>query len=308
MNIAVTGINGFVGHHLARVLAESGHQVLGIGRQTEPSAQIKDYISGYQDCDLTNSDDVANLPFDSIDAFINLAGLAAVGKSFAEPEAYMDINVKVLSVMCEQIRSIGLKNLRLVAISTGAVYGSSQPMPLTEESKVTPDSSPYAASKLAMEQVALEFRRHGQDIVIARPFNHIGPGQDTGFLLPDLFLKLKTSSGEIRVGNLETRRDYTDVRDVAQAYMALATTPQLNHDMYNVCSGRAVSGTELLEELKIACGKADIKAVIDKGLFRPSDAPELYGDNSRISAETGWKPSIPLPQTVRDFVKSSPQA
>lgn len=303
--ILVTGINGFVGHHLANELVAQGHEVIGAGREAQVTEGLEDVVKEYFCCDFTNSDEVSKLPLSHLSAIINLAGLAAVGPSFDNPALYMDVNVSVLSVVCEQIKTLGLKDLRVVAVSSGAVYSSSQPMPLSEVSQTDKTSSPYAASKLAMEEYANNFRSAGYDCVVARPFNHIGPGQLSGFLLPDLYENIEASiDGVIKVGNLQTKRDYTDVRDVARAYIALATNDKLGSPIYNVCSGQAISGEELLQALEKARDRTDLKVVVDDKLFRPSDSPVLYGDNSRLREETGWSPAIPFEQTVTDFVAS----
>lgn len=305
--VLVTGVNGFVGHHLASELHENGFEVIGAGHEHSLASDLRDIVSDYLICDLTDYQSVSKLPLEDINAVINLAGLAAVGKSFDEPELYMRVNVSVLSTLCERIKEIGRNDLRVLAISSGALYASGQPMPLSEESLTDSTTSPYAASKLAMEKAALDFRDEGLDCVVVRPFNHIGPGQMEGFLLPDLYAKLKSSgdTDEIRVGNLETKRDYTDVRDVARAYIGLSTKASLEHGIYNVCSGRPVSGEEILAILKEVCGRTAVKAVVDKSQFRPSDAPVIYGDNSRLKAEIGWQPLIPLGQTIKDFVNEN---
>lgn len=304
--ILITGINGFVGRHLAQELVAQGWNVIGLGHGPEPAPKVDKFISKYIDCDLTNQKAVSKLPLNEVQAVINLAGMAAVGQSFDEPDLYMKVNVGVLTTLCERIKQLGRKDLRILAISTGAVYAPNQSMPLTENSLVSSASSPYAASKVAMEAVGQSFRAEGYDCVIARPFNHIGPGQAQGFLLPDLYEKIRSVKGsKIRVGNLQTQRDYTDVRDIARAYMALATKDRLEHAIYNVCSGKPVPGTTLFEKLKIACNRIDLRTVEDENLFRPSDSPILYGDNSRIYRETGWQPTIPLEQTIRDFVAAA---
>lgn len=303
--ILITGINGFVGQHLAHEFNAQSYDVIGVGRESAPVPELYGLVKEYVPCDMTKPDDVSKIPFKRLKAVINLAGLAAVGKSFDDPDLYMDVNVSVLSVMCEQIKTLELKNLRVVAVSSGAVYAPDQPMPLIEESLTDKTSSPYVASKLAMEDYAKKFKNDGYECVIARPFNHIGPGQLGGFLLTDLYDKLQSSpDGVLRVGNLKTQRDYTDVRDVAKAYVALATSKKLTYDTYNVCTGRAISGERMLKTMAKACGKKDIKVEVDDKLFRSSDSPILYGDNSRLQKDTGWTPVIPFEQTVADFVVS----
>lgn len=304
-NIMVAGVNGFVGKHLVRELVANGYGVIGVGRNMKAAPSIKDILSDYIICDMTNEDEVSKLRLDGVQAIINLAGLAAVGKSFDEPKIYLSVNVSVFTTIAKHIENLGRNNLRVVAVSTGAVYDPGQPLPLTESSKTDPTSSPYAASKIAMEAAVMSFRTKGFDFLVARPFNHIGPGQGPGFLLPDLYNKIKSSDGDqFKVGNLETERDYTDVRDVVRAYIALAVAENLRHDTYNVCSGKPTAGTTILQMLKSACGKPDVKTVLDESLFRPSEQQVLYGDNSRITEETGWRPTIHLEQTIKDFVES----
>jgi len=304
--ILVTGINGFVGGHLAKELHGQGWNVVGIGQESAPASGVKNFLTDYASCDLTDYAAVAKLPLDDVKAIINLAGLAAVGRSFDQPDLYMKVNVDVLATLCRRVQELDRKDLRIIAISSGALYASGQPLPLTENSLTDGTTSPYAASKLAMEETARQYAADGFDCVIARPFNHIGPRQAEGFLLPDLYAKITSAKGsEIKVGNLETRRDYTDVRDVARAYAALATKDVLKHAIYNVCSGHAVSGSTILSKLKDVCKRPDLQTKVDASLFRPSDAPIIYGDNSRLRAETGWQPSIPLEQTIQDFVKTA---
>lgn len=305
--IFVTGVNGFVGSHLVDALVAEKYEVIGVGREKNINPELADRVKKYYQCDLSNYEDVVNLPMRNARAIINLAGLAAVGPSYDNPELYMRINTAVLDTVCRAVIEQQASNVRIISISSGAVYSSQQPLPLSEESKLAPESSPYAASKIAMEELSLKYRESGLDCVVARPFNHIGPGQMPGFILPDLFKDisaLETQSDTLKVGNLTTKRDYTDVRDVAKAYTNLVSAEKLNHGVYNVCTGRSLSGEYILEKLKEELQLPELAHEVDETRFRPSDAPDLYGDNSRLSADTGWEPSIPIEQTIRDFIRS----
>ena len=307
--ILVTGINGFVGKHLAREIASRGIPILGLGHhEGKADSEIASLIAGYHQCDVTDPAQVKKLPLDKVSSVINLAGLANVGASFDKADLYMEVNVKVLSVLGQALLEANL-GARMVAISTGAVYDPRQPMPLTEESETISQGSPYALSKLAMEDAARTLRGKGLDCVVARPFNHIGPGQGLGFLIPDLASKLASADKKdpaITAGNLKTIRDYSDVRDIARAYADLATAQKLNHDLYNVCSGSGQSGEDIVRELcqalGIDFGKLEIK--VDQSLIRPSDPAKIVGDNSRLQKDTGWKPDCELSATVRDIVRS----
>lgn len=302
MEILVTGINGFVGHHLAHELKKQGHTVCGVGTDAELSPDLEAVVEDYfGNCDLTQPTDVAKLPLGSLDAVINLAGLAQVGASFGQAETYMRVNVDIHTVLAEHLLKIGKTSTRIVAISTGAVYDSDQPMPLHEASRLATKTSPYAQSKIAMEAALGEYREQGLDIIIARPFNHIGPGQREGFLVPDLTHQV-LSSTIMKIGNLKTERDYTDVRDVARAYVLLATIPKLTHTLYNICSGHSVSGQTILDTIVTVAGKRDLAIEIDKARIRPNDPAKIVGDNHRIMSDTSWRPTIPLEQTIQDYI------
>ena len=193
---------------------------------------------------------------------------------------------------------------RIVAISTGAVYGRSDG-PVTEDSELKP-GSPYAESKLEAEAIVLGYRQRGfADAINVRPFNHIGPNQGKGFAIPDFGYQIVDPlAEEIRVGNLDSERDFTDVRDVVRAYRLLIEEAELKHDVYNVCSGRSRRIGDLLElELK-AAGREDLPVVQDDSLGRPNDEDIIVGSRDRITEETSWAPQIPIEQTIQDFMDS----
>jgi GDP-4-dehydro-6-deoxy-D-mannose reductase len=300
--IIITGVSGFVGRHLAKELFDQGNEVIGAGLDPNFDEKLRPYVQTYVgECDLTNPESVAKLPLETADAVINLAGLAQVGSSFGKEELYMRINVGVHTGLLDRLKEIGKTSTRVVAISTGAVYDNNQPMPISESSLLIKEGSPYALSKVAMEKAVKEYEEGGMNIVIARPFNHIGPGQLGGFLLPDL-ADQALHKEKITVGNLNTERDYTDVRDVVKAYALLATQEVLNHDLYNICSGKSVSGEEILKNVLKECGKESLPVEIDQTRIRPNDPLRIVGDSSLLQQDTGWEPKIPIEQTISDFV------
>ncbi len=269
--IIVTGINGFVGKHLVAELKLRGCTVIGVSREAQTHPSISNSVDEYYACDLINPEEVSKLPLSDIDGVINL-------------------------------------KTRILAISTGAVYSPNQPLPLSEPSKIITNGSPYALSKIAMEEEATRLRANGLNCVIARPFNHIGPGQELGFLVPDLYKKMITaleSGGAVKVGNLSTKRDYTDVRDVVRAYADLILLKDLEYEIYNVCSGNSISGETIFDLLAKNIGdQKNIKAEVDQQFIRSNDPKDLYGDNTNLRNQTNWTPSIPLEQTIKDFVDS----
>jgi len=309
-HVLVTGINGFVGKHLAKILNEHGCQVSGVIYNGTVTEDLKQVLNQTLSCDLSDKNQVNRLDLTPYDVIINLAGLAQMGMSFEKPELFMHINVSVLQNICDRL--LEQKHApRILAISSGAVYESHQSMPLKETSKLIQDGSPYSQSKIAMEDVATTYREKGlPECLVARPFNHVGPGQKEGFIVPDLYKKLLhaiQSNTPLRVGNLSTRRDYTDVRDVANAYMLLALTEKkaLSSPIYNVCSGVSHSGNEILSALEQQLpGSDQVTIKVDTSTARPNDPKELVGDNSLLRRDTAWVPKIPFEQTIKDFVQA----
>jgi GDP-4-dehydro-6-deoxy-D-mannose reductase len=304
--VLVTGVNGFVGKHVVHELQSRGYEIVGLGYDPEVHSQLEGTLEAYYVCDLTDKQSVAALNLTGFDGIISLAGLAKVGPSFSDPSLYNRVNVAVLEVLGDRLVELGL-NPRLLAISSGSVYDPAQLMPLTENSKTTGEGSPYAQSKLAMEDAAQRLRSKGLDCIVARPFNHIGPGQEGGFLVPDLYQKIAAAhnaSKVLYVGDLSTRRDYTDVRDVVRAYVDLVTAPSLNESLFNVCSGRSIDGQTILQLLLHETGAEDLAIQQDPQLIRPNDPKDLFGSNEHLRKATNWQPSIPLEQTIHDFVSS----
>ena len=298
--VVITGVNGFVGKHLVEELAlrSDYDEIIGIGREAEPNKTISQYLHEYYACDLS-------LDWPAISksrTIIHLAGLSAVGPSFNSPQKYINLNSSMVTYMCESIMRAESRP-RLLLVSSGSVYNNMQEMPINESGQLD-FTSPYSVSKALNEIQAKYYRKKGLEIIVVRPFNHIGPGQSNGFIVPDLLGKITSgNSDKILVGNLKNQRDYTDVRDVVRAYRTLAEQPSLQHDTYNVCSGKSVSGEEILDTILDITNREKPELVIDKSKLRPNDPPEIRGDYSRLYKDTGWEPSVNLKQTIEDIVK-----
>ena len=293
MRAFVTGGHGFVGTWLRRHLDAEGDDVVA------PTGE---------EMDVTDEAAVAAAVTDAEPEVVyHLAGLAHVGRSWQEPAEFLRVNAGGTLSVLEAARRCATPP-RVVVVSSAEVYGTVRPeqLPLTEQVPVRP-VSPYAASKAAAEVLALQANLgHGTPVVVARPFNHIGPGQDPAFMVPGLATRIlaarRNGTRTIGVGNLEPRRDLTDVRDIVRAYRLLATAGQPGAT-YNVCSGRDLAVGEVLDRLLALTG-AEVTAEADPALVRAVEVPVLRGDPSRLRAATGWAPAIPLDDTLRAVLAS----
>lgn len=293
MRALVTGSRGFVGRHLVAHLEAHGDDVITIDRH------------GDEPVDVTDQQAVrAAIKAASPEAVYHLAGWADVGSSWRNPHEVLRVNaVGTLNVL-EACRDAGVE--RALAVSSADVYGlvSEADLPLTEGSPLRP-TSPYAASKVAADALAQQaFLGYGLEVVRVRPFNHLGPGQSEAFVAPALAARIARAElaggGEVAVGNLSARRDFTDVRDVVRAYRLLIERGEPG-EVYNVCSGVDVAVQDLVDQL-VAMSRHPIRLVQDPSLVRPVDLPVLRGDASRLADATGWRPEIPLAQTLADLL------
>jgi GDP-4-dehydro-6-deoxy-D-mannose reductase len=292
MRALITGGEGFVGQWLAAHLKESGDEVAIIDIETD----VADAVA------------VRRAMIDvSPDAVYHLAAMTHVGESWENPSQVLRVNVLGTAEILAAARALPA-NPRVLVVSSAEVYGVVAPdqLPLDEDTPTVP-SSPYAASKLAAEAVALQaWRGYGQRVVVVRPFNHIGPGQSPNFFVPALAKRIvdarRSGSTSLRVGTLTTRRDFTDVRDVVAAYRLLIERG-VPGEVYNVCSGRDVAMSEVAAQLLALAGSV-LTLETDPELVRPVDVPVLRGDASRLRSVTGWQPTIPLAATLADVLAS----
>ncbi|SBS71221.1 NAD(P)-dependent oxidoreductase [uncultured Microbacterium sp.] len=300
--IIITGVDGFVGRHVAATARSRGLRVVGIVRGSlDPADRLHDELDKWVSADLTEG-----WPDVSGDAVVHLAGLAAVGASFGEPQVYIETGSAIVTHMCESLLRSPKGVTRIVGVSSGAVYASGGDTPLDETSPIAV-TSPYVISKLLLESQFAYYASRGLDVVVARPFNHIGPGQGSGFLVPDLIANMRSLSpnAELAVGDLGTARDYTDVRDVARAYLDLLVVPRHDQLIYNVATGTARTGHEILGEIAAAMGLPVPSVAVDRGRIRPGDARRVVGDAARLMRETEWTPRIDFSQSIRDAVAAA---
>ncbi len=296
MRALITGGRGFVGLHLERHLSSCGDDVVAIDIEhdvADPTAMGRV---------------VAEVRPDVV---YHLAAISHVGQSWDDPTTVLRVNVLGTAVVLAAVRT-HQPTARTVLVSSAEVYGvvSADDLPLTEQSPARPNS-PYAASKLAAEVVALQaVRGFGQEVVVVRPFNHIGPGQSPTFFVPAIASRLVEAQRDARatvsVGNLSSRRDFTDVRDVVRSYRLLANSG-VSGEIYNVASGVDRSMQEIADELGSMIDPT-LRFVTDPALLRPSDIPVLRGSYAKLHATTSWEPEIEFTTTLRDIVDSARSA
>ena len=283
MHILVTGSSGFAGRHLTKYLQTKGHTALT------------------PDIDLLNATETeVVISKHKFDAVIHLAAMAEVGTSMISPAKILRNNIFAQLNLLEALRRRKSK-ARVLIICSADEYGGGKGELIDENTSLMP-ASPYAVSKVAQDFLGLQyFLSYGLNIIRLRPFNHIGEGQRTGFVVPDFvrqIVEIEKSGkpGEIVVGNLEAVRDFTDVLDMVSAYELALTKGQVG-EVYNVGSGKGVKISYLLDEL-VRMSKAKIKITVDKSRFRPGEPCQLICNPAKFIEATGWKPEIPLDKTL----------
>jgi GDP-4-dehydro-6-deoxy-D-mannose reductase len=292
------GAAGFAGRHLRAVAEEAGIEVIGTSRR-EGAAELR--------CDLLDSGSVdAALRESDPDLVANLAGEASVSASWRDPERPWAIHETGTRKLIERA-SRQAPEATVLLVSSAEVYGlvPEAEQPISEARDPSP-VNPYGESKLALERVCAEHRGDGgARVVLARPFSHTGPGQGDGFA-PSAFARQVAeaeSSGadrvELRVGDLSPRRDFSDVRDVARAYLAMLRTALPGP--FNVCSGAAVPIGHLVDLLAQRT-ELEIEIRPDTERMRPVDIPLQLGSNRALHEATGWAPCIPLERTMGDLL------
>ena len=313
-NVLITGIDGFVGSHLVEsLLSQSDVRLLGIVR-SRSSLQFINHLDSkiaLEEADITDfiklRDTISRFKPEKI---FHLAGQAYVPKSIEDPLSTFNTNVNGTLNVLESVRLHANENrahCSVLFVSTGEVYGNVAvgQLPIDEHALINP-TNPYAASKAAAEILALQYRSaFGLNVVIGRSFNHIGPRQSeqfvgSAFAKQVAEIKLKLREPKIMVGNLDPERNFTDVRDVVQAYITLLSA-QRKHAIYNICSEQSISIRELLAML---CDISGIKVEIvpDTTRQRKDEIPKILGNAHRLRSETGWKPMIPLKTTLQDLL------
>lgn len=290
--ILVTGSSGFTGRYVVNEFKKAGYNVVGLVSES-PSA-------GEMVCDLRDKQMVVNtIGAIRPDGIIHLAALSFVG----HPNLEDFYSVNVLGTENIILASI-INNLcphKIIIASSANVYGNPDVLGSINESFPPSPVNHYAISKLAMEFVAkMWFER--LPIIITRPFNYTGPGQDPKFLIPKIVAAYKKHDTSIQLGNIDVCRDFSDVRDISKIYLNLFES-DAKSEVVNLCSGKAYSLLHVLNSVSNIAGyKIEVK--VNPEFVRRNEIKQLFGDNSRLNSITGFIPSIPLEKTLLDMYNS----
>jgi GDP-4-dehydro-6-deoxy-D-mannose reductase len=303
----VTGAAGFVGGHMLDRLGRQPAQTIIAWHRpgTPPPAQQHPTPIVWRPVDIVDRGAVmAALEQASPARIFHLAGAPSVETSWRNVVPHLSVNAIGTHNLLDAVRVTRL-NCRVLVVSSAQVYQPSDDV-LREDSLLRP-VTPYGLSKLAQDQLALmSSRDDGLDVCIARPFNHVGPRQSAAFAVSSFARQIARieaglSEPRLLVGNLDARRDITDVRDVVEAYERIVEGGQAGRP-YNICSGRAWRIRDLLDEL-MHLTTVPVQVDTDPDRLRPSDIPIVQGDAARMRVELGWAPAIHVEQTLHDTLQ-----
>ena len=307
----ITGITGFAGSFLAEyLLAQGDYEVSGTYLSDNSISNldsVKDKVKLYK-VDLQNFEDTKKAVSEVLpDEVYHLAALASASASFTDPAEFINNNISAEVNLLEAIRNANISP-RILIVSSAEVYGDVDPsnIPTNETAPLRP-VNPYAVSKVAQDFLGLQyFLTYKLPVVRVRPFNHIGPRQAPNFVVASFAKKIADiEKGKMEpvltVGNLNAKRDFTDVRDMVEAYVKILNKGEAG-EVYNIGSGTSVQISDLLEKL-MSFSTKQIQVEPDEKLFRPNDAPELVCDNTKIQNVTDWAPKISLEQTLKETLE-----
>lgn len=303
--IFLTGSTGFAGSHLLDSLLAAGVRVYGLIHPTTGHQPFPDHPNFVPvEGDVTDQQGLlAHFAKIEPDVVYHLGGFASPSGSWKHPAQTLAINAGGTANILDA--SVNTSKPKVIVVTSALLYGtlSESDLPVSENTQPSP-THPYAVSKwMASMLVKLYWKRYSLPVIEARPFNHIGPRQAQGFVVPDFASQIaRIAHGRlepvVKVGNLDAERDFTDVRDIVRAYMLLADmgTPG---ESYLVCSGIPVSIKHILGTL-ISISGVDVEVIQDPERFHPLETPVIYGTNAKINRETGWQPTIPLEKSLSD--------
>jgi NAD dependent epimerase/dehydratase len=295
--VLVTGADGFIGSHLVEALVLRGVEVRALvlyntlntwGWLDSVSAEIKKSVEVLAG-DIRDAYQMKRV-MQGCDTVFHLGALISIPFSYHAPSLYSDVNVGGTVNILEAARDLGV--LKVIHTSTSEVYGSAQFVPITEEHPLHPQS-PYAASKVGADQLALSYHRSfNLPVAVMRPFNTFGPRQTARAVIPTIISQLLQGCSELRLGSLTPTRDFTYVTDTAAAFIAVAESDQTIGEVVHAGSGGEIAIGDVVEII-MQTVKRRVKIVTDESRIRPdkSEVMRLWAGNDKITRLTGWKPA-----------------
>lgn len=303
----ITGVNGFAGRHLAQLLKSQRTKVYGTTRLT-PTSFSENFVDELIISDMGSKEEcVQVLTTAKPDVIFHLAAQSNVKEAWGQPSDTFFSNTVKTMYLLEAVKQVS-RDIRIINIGSSEEYGYSKQMefPITEDSMLNP-TNPYGVSKMSAGLMAKQFfEGFDMDIIHVRPFNHIGPGQKKGFVVPDFAHQIvNIEKGRqkpvISVGNLSSLRDFTDVRDIVNGYRLIAEKG-IKGQIYNLCSGKPTSIEDLLYAM-ISLSPSDITVEVDPDKLRPVDIPIYYGSNDKVIDQTSWERKIDLNRSLEDVLE-----
>jgi dTDP-glucose 4,6-dehydratase len=304
--VLITGAGGFIGSHLAEACVERGMRVKAFVHYNSSSrygwldhsghAKEMEIIAG----DIRDFDSVTRA-LKGCGSVFHLAALIGIPYSYVSPLAYIRTNVEGTYNVVEAARTVGLE--RVLVTSTSETYGTAQYVPIDESHPVI-GQSPYAASKIGADELALSYyRSFGLPVSLVRPFNTYGPRQSSRAFIPTVVSQILAGHKRLMVGNLEPTRDLTFVKDTVQGFLAIAAAEEFIGSVTNIGSGQEISMRQLLEKIIRLTG-ADIEWEEEPVRTRPSrsEVAQLRCDNSRITESSDWMPTVDLNSGLRSTI------
>ncbi|TDP26389.1 NAD-dependent 4,6-dehydratase LegB [Halanaerobium congolense] len=304
--ILVTGSSGFIGSHLTEKLVELGAGVKAFVKYNFQNewgwleySEVKDEIEVYTG-DIRDYDAVYDAT-KGVDIIFHLAALIGIPYSYISPLAYIKTNVEGTYNILQAARQNEVE--KVVVTSTSETYGSAQYVPIDEKHPMV-GQSPYSASKISADQIAISYHRSFElPVVIARPFNTYGPRQSARAIIPTIITQILNGQKEIKLGNLSPTRDFNYVKDTVNGFIALAESEKTVGEITNICSNTEISMQEIVDTIVRLIGK-EVNIVKDKERVRPdkSEVDRLYGDNSKIKRITNWESEYNLEAGLKETI------
>ncbi len=301
MKALITGASGFVGTYMTKILMDHDSEVLGISRST---SYLNGQKSSIYNCDILDKGGLNSILKDyRPDYIVHLAGPAFIPNCLNQPEFTYATIVKGTLNLLEVMRNLELST-KMLYVSSADVYGGRSEGVLTEMEQVVP-ANPYSSAKACAELLCRQYYlSYGMDIIVARPFNHTGPGQSTDFVCSSFAYQVaqmkNNNTDKLFTGNVDVWRDFLDVRDVVNAYMQLLQKGK-SGEVYNVCSGSAIRIRDIIDILFRVAEISDYRIILDQEKTRQNEIQIRFGNNNKIKSISDWSQQYPIEQTITDL-------